>query len=48
MSNKVLYERIKHLYETGQITSEGVRKAVTKGLITETQCAEIIGEQADD
>ncbi len=42
MSN-IYYERIKHLYDTGQLTADGVRKAVVKGWITEAERNVILG-----
>ena len=37
-------EKIKKWYEQGLWTSEMVANAVTKGVLTEAQCEDIIGE----
>lgn len=38
------YEKIKYYYDRGMWDAERVRKAVDKGVITEEQYAEIVGE----
>jgi len=40
-----MYERLKRLYKEGRITKEGLQNAVKKGLITEEQYREIVGEE---
>lgn len=37
-----MYERLKRLYNEGKIDTEGLRRAVDKGWITEEQMEEII------
>lgn len=37
-------ERIEKLYDNGRITKDGVRNAVSKGMITVEQYKEITGE----
>ena len=39
------YERIKYFYEAGLWAKPMVKKAVSKGVITKEQYAEITGEQ---
>lgn len=39
-----MFERIKKLYDEGRIFEDGVRNAVSKGLITAAQYKEITGE----
>lgn len=43
-----MYERIKRLYNTGKLSIDGVRNAVTKGWITEAECAEILGGNSNE
>lgn len=43
-----MYARIKRLYDTGKLTKDGVRNAVTKGWITEEQYEEIVGESENE
>ena len=38
------YERIKNFYDRGLWTKEQVHQAVSKGLITEIEYREIVGE----
>lgn len=37
-----MFERLKRLYESGQIDQKGVENAVAKGWITREQAAEIL------
>ncbi len=37
-----MFERLKRLYESGQLDQKGVENAVTKGWITQEQAAEIL------
>ena len=37
-------EVLKRLYDSGRVTVDGLRKAVTDGVITEAEFSEIIGE----
>ena len=37
-----MFERLKRLYESGQIDQKGVEKAVAKGWISQEQAAEIL------
>ena len=39
-----MFNRLKRLYEAGQLTIEGLMNAVNKGWITEDQYKEITGE----
>ena len=42
-----MYGKIKKWYIQGLWTEEMVRNAVEKGVITEEQCAEILGEEQE-
>ena len=37
-----MFERLKRLYESGQLDQKGVENAVAKGWITQEQAAEIL------
>ena len=37
-----MFERLKRLYKSGRLTEAGVKNAVKKNLITETQANEIL------
>lgn len=40
-----MFERLKRLYQEGQIKEEALHNAVTKGWITEDQVEEILSEK---
>lgn len=42
-----MFEKIKKFYDMGLWTAEMVRTAVEKGVITEAECAEILGTETE-
>lgn len=42
-----MIERIRRLYESGELSKDGVKNAVVKGLITADQFEMICGEKYD-
>ena len=40
-----MFERLKRLYESEQLSKEGLKNAVVKGLITEDEYRQISGEK---
>lgn len=42
-----MFENIKRLYKSGQLTPGGVQRAVMKGWITAAQAQEILEEDSD-
>lgn len=40
-----MFERLKRLYDSGTLSKDGLKNAVTKGLITEEQYRDITGER---
>lgn len=42
-----MYEKIKKFYDMGLWTADMVRTAAEKGVITEAECAEILGTEQE-
>lgn len=40
-----MVERLRRLYESGQLSKDGLKNAVKKGLITESEYKSICGEK---
>lgn len=40
-----MFERLRRLYESGQLSKDGLKNAVVKGLITEDEYQQISGEK---
>ena len=43
-----MFERLKRLYESGQLNQRGIENAVAKGWITLEQADEILAPKKDD
>lgn len=40
-----MFDRIKRLYDNGELSKDGIKNAVKKGLITESEYSKIVGEE---
>lgn len=40
-----MFERIKRLFDNGELSKDGVKNAVNKGLITKAEYQKIVGEK---
>ncbi len=43
-----MFERLKRLYESGQLDQKGIENAVAKGWITQEQANEILNPKKDE